>query len=417
MTTHPAEAQAMPGEAAPLDVALYTHPHYLGLRSQDQFAAMLADGLRARGHRVVVRRPLGWLQARWPWPRLAKWAGYADQYLLFAHQLRAAVRRDPPGMLQVLCDQALGPWVPRLADRPHVVHCHDLLALRSALGELPEHPTALSGRVYQRYIRAGFRQARHFISISEKTRADLLRIGGVRPQTSEVVYNGLARPYSPLPAEQAQARLCAAGIEPPAAGYLLHVGAGQWYKNTAGVLALYAAVVRRESAAGRPVPALWMVSPPPGADLREALAAVPAGSEVRFIGPLTPQWLQAAYAAAHALLFPSLEEGFGWPIAEAMACGCPVVTTDAAPMTEVGGDAPVYLPRLCSAGERAAWAAAAAPRIGGLLPPDATLRDRHVQAGLRQARRFDGDRAIDAYVAIYRRVLAAARATAMPGAR
>ena len=54
--------------------------------------------------------------------------------------------------------------------------------------------------------------------------------------------------------------------------------------------------------------------------------------------------LRALYSAAELLLFPSLEEGFGWPIVEAQACGCRVVTSQKAPMTEAGGDAAFYLP-------------------------------------------------------------------------
>ncbi|MDT9189897.1 MAG: glycosyltransferase, partial [Limnospira sp. PMC 894.15] len=53
--------------------------------------------------------------------------------------------------------------------------------------------------------------------------------------------------------------------------------------------------------------------------------------------------LRALYSAAIALLFPSLQEGFGWPIIEAQACGCPVFTSHIPPMTEVGGDVAIYI--------------------------------------------------------------------------
>ena len=58
---------------------------------------------------------------------------------------------------------------------------------------------------------------------------------------------------------------------------------------------------------------------------------------------ITNEDLRALYSKATALLFPSLREGFGWPIIEAQACGCPVFTSDRVPMTEVGGDAAIYL--------------------------------------------------------------------------
>ena len=53
--------------------------------------------------------------------------------------------------------------------------------------------------------------------------------------------------------------------------------------------------------------------------------------------------LRALYSTATMMLFPSLQEGFGWPIVEAQACGCPVATSGRSPMDEVGGDAAIYI--------------------------------------------------------------------------
>lgn len=388
-----------------MNLVFLTHPAFLGLRSQQHFARMLAASCLARGHTVQVREPGDSLQRRFRGTAAAKWAGYLDQYLLFPRQLRQLAQQDAPDTLYVFCDQALGPWVPLLADRPHVVHCHDLLALRSALGEWPENPTRLSGRLYQHYIRRGFRQARHFISISQQSRDDLHRLGPPRPTTSEVVFNGLNHAYRPLPEAEARVTLQGAGIDLPPAGLLLHVGGGQWYKNTAGVVALYAGLVARMQARGQPPPALLMVSPPPCAPVQAQLLRVPEGGQVLFRKGLDAPTLQALYTVARALLFPSLAEGFGWPVAEALACGCPVVTTDAGPMREVGGEAAVCLPRLPSPATMTAWAEAGAARIDGLLgeaPAQAAERRRKALA---HAALFDADHAIDSYLHIYAQVL------------
>lgn len=391
-----------------MKLVFFAHPEFLGLRSQAHFVRMLAQACSARGHTVQVRQPVGRLQQRLQVPAARKWAGYADQYLLFPRELRRQAQTDASDTLYVFCDQALGPWVPALAHRPHVVHCHDLLALRSALGEVPENPTRASGRLYQRYIRRGFRGARHFISISQQTRDDLHRVGGVQPVTSEVVFNGLNHPYRPLPRQQALALLGQAGLELPPAGLLLHVGGGQWYKNTAGVVALYARLATQALARQEPVPGLLMVSPPAGAshsEVQEWLWQVPAGGQVQFRQGLDAGTLQALYSLARALLFPSLAEGFGWPVAEALACGCPVLTTDAAPMNEVGGEVAVYLPRLPSSAALPQWAEAGATQLAALLaePPEAALARR--QRAMLRAELFDSDRAIDAYLRIYERVL------------
>ena len=389
-----------------MNLVLYAHPTFLGLRSQDQFAQMLCDEFARRGHQVLLRRPDAVVRARIGRGPLAKWAGYVDQYLLFPRRMRAAMRRDPPDTLYVFCDQALGPWVPNAAHRPHVVHCHDLLALRSALGDVPENPTRFSGRLYQRYIRAGFRQARHFISISKRTRADLQAFAGAPAGLSEVVYNGLNYPFRPLEPDAARAVLQAAGLPASDRGCLLHVGGGQWYKNSRGVLRLYGAYVRATLAAhGEPL-ALWMVSPAPDQALQAELANLPQGANVRFFQGVRPDALEAAYSHAKALLFPSLAEGFGWPIVEAMACGCPVITTGDAPMTEVGGAAAVYLPRLRHDDDLDAWAGQGAHTLAQVLGCTPGERASARAAGLTRAAAFACDVAVERYLSIYRRVLA-----------
>ena len=389
-----------------MNLVLHTHPAFLGLTSQEHYARSLAEAFRQRGHSVEVRRPDACLRRRAGQGRWSKWAGYIDQYLLFPRQMRAAMRHDPADTLYVFCDQALGPWVPLAAHRPHVVHCHDLLALRSALGQIAEHRTSLTGRLYQRYIRRGFRHARHFISISQHTRDELHRHGGVRPVTSAVVYNGLNHPYRPLPPEEVRQRLLRAGLPADGPRCVLHVGGGQWYKNGVGVVRLYAHYAQMTLHAGEvPLP-LWMVSPLPDAALQAALLQVPAAASVRFFSGLGSDTLEALYSQAEVLLFPSLAEGFGWPIIEALACGCPVVTTDAAPMTEVGGECAVYLPRLGSTGDMDRWAQSGAQVVAEVLKRSPLEREQRAAAGRAWAGRFAADIAIDGYLSIYRRVLA-----------
>ena len=159
-------------------IALITHPAFMRSQSMPRFAGMLQAAYEARGHEVTVHtaQPVlsRWMRGRW-WARWGKWAGYIDEYLLFPWVFRRQVARMPADTLFVFCDQALGPWCPLVRQRPHVVHAHDLLALRSALGLVPENPTSWSGRLYQRYIRRGFQQAQRFIAVSGRTKSDRRR--------------------------------------------------------------------------------------------------------------------------------------------------------------------------------------------------------------------------------------------------
>jgi len=97
------------------------------------FADQIASGLRRRGHRVKeLTAPV--LLGR-VLPRShpgAKWLGYIDQFLIFPPWLCLQARLLPRASLCVLVDHALGPWLPCLGSRAHMVPCHDLLALEAA---------------------------------------------------------------------------------------------------------------------------------------------------------------------------------------------------------------------------------------------------------------------------------------------
>jgi glycosyltransferase involved in cell wall biosynthesis len=389
----------------PMKLILLCHPGFFASQSMPRFAQMLKTSYEARGHSVEVWSPRARAIRYVPRGRLSKWAGYIDQYVFFPAWIRGTLRRVSEDTLFVFCDQALGPWVPLVKHRHHVVHVHDLLALRSAVGELPENATSLTGRIYQRYIRWGFRQARYFIAVSHKTRADLLRYGGIGAAACDVVYNGLNYPYAPVPASAARAILGATGMAAPEAGMILHVGGGQWYKNLLGIVAIYS---RYASQAADPLP-LWCVSPNPTSSVRSALAQVPARGQVLFLGNLDSAALQALYSLAKAFLFPSLAEGFGWPLIEAQACGCPVITTDEAPMNEVAGPAARYLARLSSPQNMDAWASHGAVVLQDLLAENPADKAERAQVGRNWASRFDANKAIEEYLVIYRRILANAR--------
>lgn len=162
-----------------------------------------------------------------------------------------------------------------------------------------------------------------------------------------VVPNGLNYPYRRR--GEAEARAALAGLAEriglPAAylsgaegGFLFHVGGTQWYKNRRGVMEIYAALRGLLS----PTPRLVMAGKPFTAEEAGCRDTLGLGEEMRHVGGVSEAELEALYSLAEGLLFPSLAEGFGWPIAEAQACGCAVFTTGRAPMTEVGGEAACY---------------------------------------------------------------------------
>jgi glycosyltransferase involved in cell wall biosynthesis len=182
---------------------------------------------------------------------------------------------------------------------------------------------------------------------------------------------------------------------------LLHVGGGQWYKNKGGLIALYS---RYAAETENPLP-LWCIGPKPSADIARMIRRVPAAGQVAFFQNLDNVALQAAYSHARAFLFPSFAEGFGWPLIEAQACGCPVITTDEAPMNEVAGDAARYIPRLSPAADIDEWAAHGARVLRDLLALEPAARLEVVQRGYSWVKQFDPGAAIERYLEIYQRIL------------
>ena len=119
-------------------------------------------------------------------------------------------------------------------------------------------------------------------------------------------------------------------------------------------------------------------------------------SDVRFLGYVEEGDLAGLYGASELFVFPSLVEGFGLPTLEAMACGAPVVTSDAEALLETTGDAAVHAP----AGDPDALAEAVRRVLG-----DAALRERMRAAGFARAAQFSWKRAAEATRAVYREAL------------
>ncbi|RYG25647.1 MAG: glycosyltransferase, partial [Chitinophagaceae bacterium] len=317
----------------------FAHPNFLSHQSMPRYATMLAHGMKDRGHDVEIWAPKSFFY-KIPGNRtLKKWLGYIDQYLLFPSNIKARIKEAPESTLFVFTDQALGPWVPLVHERHHVIHCHDFLAQRSALGEIPENSVGWTGKKYQQYIRKGFQQGKNFISVSKQTQSELERFLISPPVTSQVVYNGLNQHFTVGDKEKARLEFSKATKLNLPNNYILHVGGNHFYKNRLGVLAIYNEW--RKNFPGRAD--LLMIGEKPDSDLNSAYENSPFRSSIHMLTGIDDSLLKTAYSGARVLLFPSIAEGFGWPIAEAMASGTPVITTAEAPMTEVAGGAALLI--------------------------------------------------------------------------
>lgn len=348
------------------------------------FAELMLRDLAAAGHDVrLVRPPVVLGRLRKGETGLAKWIGYLDRFLLYPLLLRWQIR----GVDVVhICDHVNAVYIPHLRGKPHVITCHDMLAIRSALGEIPDNPTRWSGRIYQRWILKNLCKAQMVICVSRQTQEEIKRITGLDSSRVMMVPNALNYPYRPMDSKEARPRLQALGLD-VARPFFLHVGGNQWYKNRAGVLRIFAELIKMPEYRNH---YLVMAGKPWTYELRQLARSLALEKHVLELVGAENGDLCALYSMAAALLFPSLHEGFGWPIIEAQACGCPVITTNRPPMTDVGGEAAIYIDPSDTAGA-----------ISNIAEGLGDRERRRVQ-GLENAANYSPEAMIGSYVDLYK---------------
>ncbi|HEY2615609.1 MAG TPA: glycosyltransferase family 1 protein [Chthoniobacterales bacterium] len=355
-------------------------------QSMDRFAALLRRGLSAAGIEVELIRPepfFGNFQLAGKF--IAKWLGYIDKFILFPPQLRKKIAERPA--LVHICDHSNAMYAKRAGAVPVVVTCHDLLAVRGALGEDTDCPASWTGKILQRWILRSLRRARTIACVSRATCADAERfLGSGGEPKLEVITLGLNYPYRKLPAPEVIARLKRIRALDSTRPFVLHVGSNERRKNRDGVLRIFARTKDKWNGqvvfAGDPLP------------LRIHSLGRKLGVSSRLVEVVFPEseLLETLYNGATALVYPSRSEGFGWPAAEAHACGCPVISSDVGPLPEVCGDAALMHPLE----DEAAFAADI------LRLTDPAERQLWSDKALRNATRFDAGRMIAQYLGIYR---------------
>jgi len=365
-----------------------------------RYVNMLATGMKERGHQVQIWTPRP-LFFNLPFNRLKKWLGYIDQYVIFPRTVRKQMRGCNKQTLFVFTDQAQGPWIPLAVTKPHVIHCHDFLSQISLSDDNPRNRLGITGRIYQRYIRAGLSKGKNFITVSQKTQLDLKSIGVKSIEYSDVVYNGVSESFKQSDVVKARSFISSLTGYNLTDGYILNVGSNLWYKNRLGVIEIY----ERWTTLAEKVLPIIMVGEGFTPDVLAILSEHPK-LQVIPLSNLSDMQLQQLYSGAIVLLFPSLAEGFGWPIAEALTCGCPVITTNQAPMTEVGGNFGTYIsskPFLANRDET--WELEGANAINSIVNLSQSDREVLISKGVEHAKQFNKEIVLEKVETIYKKIV------------
>jgi glycosyltransferase involved in cell wall biosynthesis len=213
---------------------------------------------------------------------------------------------------------------------PCAVSVYDLSFLR-----FPRAFNAVNRMYLMAATKASARRARVVFTISEATRRDIVRLLNVPEQRVEVTYPAADERFRVLPSEEVATFRRARDLPEV---FIFAVGTLEPRKNVVGLLEAYARLPR-------PRPPLligggsgWRFSP-----IFDTVQRLDLQDQVTFLGFVAEDELVHWYNAARLFAFPSLYEGFGLPVLEAMACGTPVITSNAASLPEVGGKAAILI--------------------------------------------------------------------------
>jgi glycosyltransferase involved in cell wall biosynthesis len=272
--------------------------------------------------------------------------------------------------------------LPRFLPCPAIVTIHDLAFLR--------WPDQVPARRY-RYLSAGVAaaagRAARIIAVSESTKTDVVELLAVDPARISVTPLGVdARFRPPSPEERTAFRERQNLVQP----YLLAVGNLEPRKNLPGLLRAFARLAPEVphdlvliGAEG------WLTG-----EFHSTLAGLRLGERVRMTGFVSDEDLPLWYGAADLFVYPSLYEGFGLPVVEAMACATPVVTSNTSSLPEVAGDAALLV---------APADDALALGIRRVLTDPALAHDLR-RRGQARAAEFTWERTAERTVAVYREV-------------
>ncbi|MEZ2229059.1 MAG: class I SAM-dependent methyltransferase [Microcoleus sp.] len=266
-------------------------------------------------------------------------------------------------MLQQVCDREgadlfISTYYTTPLSTPSVFMAHDMI---------PEVLQANLNEPMWKEKHHGIRHASGYISVSENTARDLTRFfPEITLESIIVAYEGVDSLFSPASHNDINSFKTKYGISKP---YFLSVGGGADYKNT---ILLFQAFGKLASKQG-----FEIICTGSGVVLEGELRNYTSGTVVHKL-QLSDEELSLAYSGAVALIYPSKYEGFGLPVLEALACGCPVITCPNASIPEVAGEAALYVNDEDVEGLTDALCEVQKPKI----------RNSLIAAGLQQAQKF-----------------------------
>lgn len=274
---------------------------------------------------------------------------------------------------------------------PLLAHCPTVVSIMDTTFFLSPQSFPAWQRLYQRlFVPISARRSRLILTISEHSKRDIMRLFKVGEEKVIVTYLAAAPEFRPIPSHECQDVQKIVGPDP----FILTVGTLEPRKNLKGLIQAFARL-------GELLPSVRLVHVGSQGwffdDIVTEATRCGVEDRVLFLGRVPQEQLVKLYNLAALFVYPSFYEGFGLPVLEAMACGCPVLTSNNSSLPEVAGDAGMLVD------PKNIESIADAIRI---ILYDPALSEHMRKAGIAQASKFSWRRCAEETAQAYSRAIA-----------
>ncbi|MDP5158896.1 MAG: glycosyltransferase family 4 protein [Flaviramulus sp.] len=312
--------------------------------SMERFTLMLAEGFKNSGIETKIWRPtvLFGLKSLNPYKGIGKYLGYIDKWLVFPLILNFRVLKNvnkKHATFYHVCDHSNAPYLKHLPKQNSGITCHDVLAIRGAFGFKDAYcPATKMGKILQTWILKNLSKASKMACVSEHTLFQLKALSNPianNPKDWRVIHNAFNAPFYPMSSDAYNELLKPFGIIENDA-FILHIGSSLPRKNRTLLLDMVSVLGDKWNGA------VCFAGEPLEQELLDHAVKLGLGDRVISVSRPKHDVLVGLLSACKAFVFPSLSEGFGWPLIEAQACGAPVIASSLNPMPEVSGGAAIH---------------------------------------------------------------------------
>jgi glycosyltransferase involved in cell wall biosynthesis len=361
--------------------------------SMERFTLMLSEGFKHAGIKTEIWRPIIFFgfKSLNPNKGVGKYLGYLDKWVLFPFVIRWRLLKKTnrvKGVYFHVCDHSNAPYLAHLPQLKSGITCHDVLAIRGAFGFTDAYcPASTMGRILQKWILKNLSKANKMACVSHHTRYQLEELSKGSQHSKKdwvIIHNAFNAPFFEMEPKAYQPILAQADLALKAP-FLLHVGSSLPRKNRKLLLDMAAALGNNWHGN------ICFAGEALEHDLINHAKQLRVFERVISIVQPNHNTLVALFSACEAFIFPSLSEGFGWPLIEAQACGAPVIASNIAPMPEVSGGSALH----ASPTNAEEFADAL------MALQNKTMRKNIIDAGIENIKRFSNEKMIQGYLDLY----------------